>query len=380
MRQSMKRSMIVLVAMLIVPVLFIGQVSANPTLQQDFTPRDLDVRLNGSGATFPEPVYQRLIKDYKDVNPNVKINYQGVGSGQGIADFTGGVTDFGGTDAVVSSDEFTGDELHVPMVMGPVVATYNLDIGKKSLQFTGDVLERIFRGDITSWKHEDIVSIQSETVQERLNNLTDDNITVVVRSDSSGTSSIFTTYLEAINDAWTATKKFETDNGTILADGMNIVAQPKNNGVASKVKETPGAIGYVEFIYAKTNRLPTPRIKNNHADGKFIRPSLQSTVRAAANQDYPTDLRMDIVNNTNDQYAYPIAGFTWLLVHETGYTDLVKAQAVTDYVCWALQPEQQTTQKRMGYASLPGDARAKSIEQIKKVTVDGTKAFEGECP
>lgn len=372
--------MFVLVAMLIVPVLFIGQVSANPTLQDDFTPRDIDVRLNGSGATFPEPVYQRLIKNYKDVNPNVKINYQGVGSGQGIADFTGGVTDFGGTDAVVPSDEFTGDELHVPMVMGPVVATYNLDIGKKSLQFTGEVLERIFRGDITSWKDPAIVDIQSETVKERLDALTNTDITVVVRSDSSGTSSIFTTYLEAINDTWTATKKFETDNGDILSADINLSAQPKNNGVASKVKETSGAIGYVEFIYAKTNRLPTPRIKNNHDDGKYIRPSLQSTVRAAANQNYPDDLRMDIVNNTADKYAYPIAGFTWLLVHETNYTDLQKAQAVTDFVCWALQPEQQTTQKRMGYASLPGDARAKSIEQIKKVKVGDEAAFLGECP
>lgn len=373
MRKHMQRSLFLLAIMLLVlPTLVVGRVQAESDEGAElaaFAPRNLDVRLQGAGASFPDPLYQRLLSDYKNVVSNVKITYQAIGSSGGISNFTGGLTDFGGTDAVIGSDKFTGEELHVPMVMGPVVATYRVDgIGRKSLRFTGEILTQIFAGTITKWNDPKIVA---ENPGRDLPNL---DILVVYRSDGSGTSSIFTSYLAAIDSAnFTATTNFEPP-------ASNRRGGERNSGVADVVGANNGAIGYVEYTYAATNRLAVPWIKNKA--GNYIRPSLVSTSFAAAGATYPADLRMSIVNPDGEK-AYPIAGFTWLLVHENKYTDLKKAQAVVDYIYWTLEDAQQKTHKRMGYSPLPSDAKVKSIEQLCKVTVGGTKAMDGNgatCP
>jgi phosphate transport system substrate-binding protein len=380
MHKHIQRSLVLLVlAVLIVPMAFVSQANAEGDAELAFAPRNADVTLVGAGATFPEPLYQRLIKDYKSVASNVSISYTGIGSSGGIRNFTNGTTDFGGTDAVVPSDEFTGEELHVPMVMGPVVATYNVPgVGRKALQLTGDTLAKIFTGEITKWNDAAITSINPGRT------LPDLDITVVYRADGSGTSSIFSTYLHAIDSAnFEPTKNF-VDN---INDQVKAEGKERNSGVAAGVRETEGAIGYVEYTYARTNYLQVAWLQNQA--GNFIRPSLTGTSLAAqgANYDTADGVRIDIVNPPDTEatkFAYPIAGFTWLLVHESEYTDLTKAQGIVDFIYWALQEGQQITHKRMGYSPLPEAARAKSYEQICKVKVDGTPAMQGngndECP
>lgn len=191
---------------------------------------------------------------------------------------------------------------------------------------------------------------------------------MVYRSDSSGTSSIWTDYLSKINATWRA----NVGVGTTVRWPVGIGA-PGNPGVASTVKQTEGAIGYVELIFALANGLPSPAVRNSA--GNFVAASLQSVTAAAAGVDYPDDLRLSITNAPGAQ-AYAIAGFTWILVRQTTYTDVNKAQALTDFLYWSLT-EGQGAAGRLGYAPLPAEARRLSIAQLRKVTVNGQRVFTG---
>jgi phosphate transport system substrate-binding protein len=338
----------------------------------EFKPRDVTAQLTGSGASFPDPIYQKWIEEYKTVAPNVTINYQSVGSGQGRKDFFGGVTDFGGSDKYASDSELkaatdpnTGtlkvDVVHVPTVLGAVVATYNLE-GVDKLQFSGETLAGIFMGTITNWNDPKIAADNPGAT------LPDEEITVAHRSDGSGTTSIFTNYLSSVSPEWK--EKVGAGDSVQWPVGQG---GEKNPGVAAIVQQTPGGIGYVEQIYALANNLPVPSIKN--AAGNFVEPTLANVSAAAQGflAKTPDDLRINIVNPPEGANAYPISGYTWVLVR-TEWQDEAKAQAMTDFLYWALN-DGSTFASELKYAPLPDQVREKAIEKLAQVMVNGKPAF-----
>lgn len=337
-----------------------------------FKARDVTAKLTGSGASFPDPIYQKWIKDYKAVASNVEINYQSVGSGQGRKDFFGGVTDFGGSDKFASNNELkaatdptTGtlktDVLHIPTVLGAVVATYNLP-GVSKLQFSGETLAGIFLGTITSWNDPKIAADNPGVT------LPDTEIVVAHRSDGSGTTSIFTNYLSSVSPEW----KSKVGAGDTVQWPVGQGGE-KNPGVAAIVQQTEGAIGYVELIYAAANNLPEPAIKN--AAGKYVAPTLESVSAAAQGflAKTPDDLRVNIVNPPEGENAYPIAGYTWVLVAKE-QKDEAKAQALTDFLYWALTSGSESA-KALNYAPLPDEIREKAIAKLGQISVNGKPAF-----
>lgn len=324
---------------------------------------DLQANLTGSGASFPDPLYQRWIEEYKSVAPGVTINYQSVGSGQGKNDFISGVTDFGGTDAYMTDEELAEapDTLHIPTVLGAVTVTYNLP-GVDDLRFSGPTLAGIFLGQITTW-NDPAIAADNPGVE-----LPDQPITVVYRSDGSGTTAIFTDYLTKVSEEWAS----QVGSGTAVQWPVGIGAE-KNPGVTAAVQQTPGAIGYVELIYALANDLPAPAIKN--AAGNYVTPSLESVSEAAAGflADLPDDLRVSITNPPEGENAYPIAGFTWILVRGQ-YDDEAKARALTEFLYWALT-EGDGYAEELHYAPLPDPVKELAIQKLEQVTVGGTPVF-----
>lgn len=335
----------------------------------NWKPRNGPARLTGSGASFPDPIYQKWVQEYKAIAPNVEINYQSVGSGQGRKDFFGGVTDFGGSDKFASdkeiSEALTGtlktETLHIPTVLGAVVATYNLP-GIDKLQFSGETLAGIFLGTITAWNDP---KIAADNPGAQLPNTP---ITVVHRSDGSGTTSIFTNYLSSVSPEW----KEKAGAGDTVQWPTGIGAE-KNPGVAAAVKQTEGAIGYVELVYALANNLPAPAIKN--AAGAYVVPTLESTSAAAEGflAKLPDDLRVNIVNPPEGQNAYPISGFTWILVARE-MKDQAKAEALTDFLYWVLTQGDEYA-RQLKYAPLPAKVKEKAIAALERATVGGKQVF-----
>lgn len=325
---------------------------------------NVTAQLKGSGSSFVAKIMQRWVEDYKQVVPGVTINYQSVGSGQGINDYTNGVTDFGATDAFLSDEQLTKapDTLHIPVVAGAVVATYNLP-GVDNLQFSPETLADIFLGKINKWNDPKIAADNPGVT------LPDTGISVVYRADGSGTTSIFTTYLSSVSPEW----KEKVGAGTTVKWPVGQGA-PKNDGVAAGVKNTQGGIGYVELIYALGNKLPAPAIKN--AAGQFVKPTLESVTETANGflANLPADLRLDIVNPPQGQNAYPISGFTWLLLHKE-MKDQAKAKALTDFVYWTLANGDEQA-KGLGYSPLPPQIKAKTVEKLEQVTVNGQPVFK----
>lgn len=343
-----------------------GEASPTESTQNagNWAPRDVTANLTGSGASFPDPIYQVWIEQYKSVAQGVTINYQSVGSGQGKKDFIGGVTTFGGTDAYMTDEEMASapGTLHIPTVLGAVTVTYNLE-GVEQLQFSGETLAKIFLGEVTTWDDPAIAADNPGV------SLPSDAITVVYRSDGSGTTSIFTDYLTKVSPEWAS----QVGTGTSVQWPVGIGAE-KNPGVTAAVQQTPGAIGYVELIYALENNLPAPAIKN--AAGQFVEPSLQSVSEAAAGflSDLPDDLRVSITNPPEGENSYPIAGFTWILVHSE-YEDATTAQALTDFLYWALT-EGDAAAEQLHYAPLPDPVKELAIANLEKVTAGGTAVFQ----
>ncbi|HBY95469.1 MAG TPA: phosphate ABC transporter substrate-binding protein PstS [Chloroflexi bacterium] len=325
--------------------------------------RPFNVTLNATGASFPNPVYQKWIESYKTVNPGVTINYQSTGSGQGKSDYIGGVTDFGGSDALFSPEEKAKapDTLFIPTVLGAVVATYNLE-GVSDLRFSPETLASIFLGKITTWTDPAIVADNPGVT------LPDQPITVAHRSDGSGTTFIFTDYLSKVSKEW----EQQVGRGTAVEWPTGIGGE-KNDGVAAAVKQTPGAVGYVELIYALANDLPAPAIKN--AAGEYVKPSLETTTNAAAGflKNLPADLQFTVTNPPEGKDSYPIAGFTWLLVHPN-YDDVQKAEALTDFICWALTEGDQIALS-LRYAPLPAPVEKRALELLETVKADGKEVF-----
>lgn len=299
--------------------------------------------LTGAGATFPNPLYQKWFATYAK-EAGTKINYQSIGSGGGIKQFIEGTVDFGATDGPMTDQQVAavrGNVIHVPTVLGAVVLTYNLPaLGDTKLRLDGPAIADIFQGQVTRWNDPRIAALNPGV------KLPESDIIVVHRSDGSGTSYIFTDYLSKVSPKWAqAVGKSTSVSWPIGLGGKG------NEGVTQQVKQTEGALGYVELVYAAQNKLPYASLKN--AAGKFVDPSLKAVTAAAATAGIgpETDFRVSITNAPGDE-AYPIASFTWLLVPKTP-PDTAKAHKLKGFLNWMLQPDAQRIAADLSYAPLP---------------------------
>jgi phosphate transport system substrate-binding protein len=359
----MVRSTLFRASIILVVLVSLLAVAVPAQAQSAWTPRPLNASLRGSGATFPAPLYAAWIEAYKKVNPSVTISYQPVGSGQGQRDFIRYLTDFGGSDAALTASRVQSeapDALHVPTVMGAVVPTYNL--AGVTLRFSAETLAGIYLGAIKKWNDPRIAADNPGV------SLPNTNITVVYRSDGSGTTSVWTDYLSKVSADW----RSQVGSGNSVRWPVGVGA-PGNAGVASTVRNTKGAIGYVELVFALANKLPVPQVRN--AAGNYVTPSLETTSAAADGVPLPANLVVSLTNSPNAN-AYPIAAFTYILVRGSTYTDAAKAQALTDYIYWSLT-EGTGAATRLGYAPLPANVRVAAINQLRGVRVNGQAVFDG---
>jgi phosphate transport system substrate-binding protein len=312
--------------------------------------------LTGAGATFPAPIYTKWFDVYAK-ETGVRINYQSIGSGGGIRQFIEGTVDFGATDAPMTDEQVSavkGNVLHVPTVLGAVVATYNLpSLGKTPLRFDGATLADIFLGRITKWNDRRLTALNSGVT------LPDQDIIVVHRSDGSGTTFIFTDYLSKVSPEW----KSKVGKATSVQWPTGLGGKG-NEGVTQQVKQTEASIGYVELIYAISNGLPAALIKS--ADGGFIEPSLKMVSAAAsgARLGPETDFRVSITNPLGRD-SYPISSFTWLLTHKES-PDTVKARLLHNFLHWMVTHEAQRMAADLHYAPLP----ASVIELLQRRLAD----------
>jgi phosphate transport system substrate-binding protein len=318
------------------------------------------VELTGSGATFPEPLYKKMFDDYNK-KTGVKVNYQGIGSGGGISQLTSKVTDFGATDAFMSADELktAGAEIiHIPTCIGAVVITYNLPGVTEKIKMTPDLIADIFLGKITKWNDP---KIAAENKGIKLPNLA---ISTVHRSDSSGTTYVFTDYLTKVNKEWK--EKIGTNKTPNWPAGIGGKGNP---GVADLVTKVPGGVGYVELIYALQNKMAYADVKNK--SGNFITPSLK-TASIAANITIPDDTRVSITD-TDAKDGYPISTFTWLILFAEQNYNNRKVEAATAVVnmMWWLIHEGQANNEQLNYATLPAAAVVKAEKLLKQVAFNG---------
>jgi len=319
--------------------------------------------LTGAGATFPNPIYTKWFDAYNK-KTGIQINYQSIGSGGGIRQFTEGTVDFGATDGPMNESQIqavAGNVHHIPTVLGAVVVTYNLpSLGDVKLKFDGTLLVDIFMGRVTKWNDPKIAALNPGV---KLPNI---DLIVVHRSDGSGTTYVFTDYLNKFSREWKDKVGYATSvNWPVGLGGKG------NEGVTQQVKQVEGALGYVELIYALSNKLPYGQIKN--PSGSFITPSLETVTSAAAGIKLPkdTDFRVSITNAPGAE-AYPIASFTWLLVKKDN-KDTAKAKLIRDFLAWMITPEAQKMAADLHYAPLPApvvalvEARLQSLKAGGKV-------------
>jgi phosphate transport system substrate-binding protein len=327
------------------------------------------VLLNGAGATFPNIIYQKWITDYNLAQPGVQLNYQSIGSGGGIQQFTDGTVDFGASDAPMTDEEMAkvgGNVLHVPMVLGAVVPTYNLPQITETVRFTPEALAGIYLGEITRW---DDVRLRSANPGVAL---PDQEIVVVRRSDGSGTTFIWTEFLTSVSPDWAA----RAGTGKSVNWPVGIGGRG-NEGVAATVQQTPGALGYVELGYAMINNMAVGAVRNH--DGNFVTPDL-STVSdaaagAAATLGPETDFRISLINAPGER-AYPVASFTWLLVRKDYGDDVAKARELVAFVWWALT-QGQSSAEALGYAPLPEAVLPLVQARLRELTAGGGTVWSG---
>ncbi|HKW49607.1 MAG TPA: phosphate ABC transporter substrate-binding protein PstS [Gemmatimonadaceae bacterium] len=319
--------------------------------------------LTGAGATFPNPIYQKWFDTYAS-KTGVKINYQSIGSGGGIRQLSEQTVDFGASDAPMTDEEMSkakgGPIQHIPTVLGAVVMTYNLPEVTQTLKLTGDLIADIFLGKVTKWNDSRIAALNKGV------NLPNRDIVVVHRSDGSGTSYIFTDYLSAVSPTW----KTSPGKGKDVSWPVGLGAKG-NEGVTGTVKQTPGALGYVELAYARQNKLPTAAIRN--ASGQFVQPSIEAVTAAAtgAVSKLPanTDYRISIVNAPGAQ-TYPISSFTWILIYKT-QPNAEKGKQLLDFLHWALHDGEQLASS-LDYAPLPTAVATRLDSTLVTIKVGAT--------
>ena len=317
--------------------------------------------LNGAGATFPNPIYTKWFDGYAK-KTGVKINYQSIGSGGGIRQFTQGTVDFGASDSPMSDEQIAsvkGNVAHIPTVLGAVVLTYNLPaIGTTKLKLDAATIADIFLGKITKWNDARIAALNSGL------KLPATDLLVVHRSDGSGTTFVFVDYLSKVSAEWRT--KVGAANSVNWPTGLG---GKGNEGVTQQVKQLEGTIGYVELVYALANKLQYASVKNGA--GKTVDPTLETVTAAAASAKLPktTDFRVSITDAPGDK-AYPIASFTWLLI-QADNADATKGKQIRDFLSWMVSGEAQKMATELGYAPLPGDVAGLVKERIKGLKAAG---------
>src|SRR6202521_2743664 len=321
---------------------------------------DNPLSINGAGATFPYPMYSKWFDEYHKKNANLQINYQSIGSGGGIKQVTEGTVDFGATDGPMNDDQLKAFQdkhgfgiLHFPTVLGAVVPTYNIPGVETALNFTPDALAGIFLGKVTKW-NDPVIASANKGVK-----LPADDIVVVHRAESSGTSYVWTDYLSKVSDEWkTKVGKGAAVNWPVGLGGKG------NEGVTGLIKQTPNSVGYVELIYAAQNNIAYGSVKN--ASGSFVKADLAGVSAAASGsiKDMPDDFRVSITNAPG-KAAYPISSFTWLLV-PAKFSDATKRDAIKGFVKWMLADGQNYTEA-LSYAKLPKEVVAKELKALNNV-------------
>jgi phosphate transport system substrate-binding protein len=312
--------------------------------------------LNGAGATFPYPIYSKWFSDYNKLHSDIQINYQSIGSGGGIRQLLSGTVDFGASDPPMSDEQLGQAKikiLHFPTVLGAVIPTYNIAGVSQELNFTPDVLVGIYLGKITKWNDPEIAKYNKGV------NLPAQDIVVVHRSDGSGTSYVWTDYLSKVSTEWQSKVGRNTSvNWPVGLGGKG------NEGVTGLVKQTPGAIGYVELIYAVQNQIPYGRVRN--AAGVFVKADLAGVTAAAAGyaKTMPEDFRISITNAPG-KAVYPVASFTYLLI-PTKIEDANKKEIIKGFLAWMLNDGQKEVEA-LSYARLPKEVVAKELKQISQI-------------
>ena len=334
---------ILLLFLAIFTTLITGSAQAEPIL------------INGAGATFPYPLYTKWFSEYQKIDPNIQLNYQSIGSGGGIRQFSEKTIDFGATDVPMTDEQITkagAPVLHIPTVMGAVVLTYNLPGIAASLKLGPEVIANIFLGTIKNWNDPAIKKLNPDIPLPEL------AIAVVRRSDGSGTTGIFTDYLSKISPEW----KAKVGQGASVNWPVGLGGKG-NEGVTGLVKQTPGAIGYVELIYAENTKLSYAAIQNKA--GQFVTPSMKTVSSAAAGslKTMPDDFRISITN-AEGKSSYPISGFTYLLVYKNMLGD--KGVKFVKFLNWALADGQKFAEP-LSYAPLPKELVSKVQNKGKTI-------------
>src|ERR1700743_1273108 len=319
-----------------------------------------DNTLIGAGSSFDYPLFSKQFSEYNKSN-GLKVNYQSVGSGAGISQLTNKTVDFGASDAPMNGKQdsaLSSPAIHIPVTAGAVVLSYNLPDVKDTLQLSPDVLAGIFLGTITKWNDPKIAAINKGA------KLPATSIVIAHRSDGSGTSNIFTTYLSKVSDEWnTKVGKGSSVNWPVGLGGKG------NEGVAGTIKQTPGAIGYIELAYANQNNMPYAKMQNKA--GNFITPTIAS-VTAAANIQIPADTKVSLTN-TEAADGYPISGFSWVIIYkEQKYNDrsLDRAPKLLKLISWMIHDGQQFSSP-LTYAPLSPAAVSAGDAILKSATYDG---------
>ncbi len=332
---------------------FVGMVLAGPVAGQ--------ANLNGAGATFPNPIYTKWFDGYAK-KTGVKINYQSIGSGGGIRQFTQGTVDFGASDSPMTDEQITaakGNVAHIPTVLGAVVLTYNLPaVGAAKLKLDAATIVDIFLGKITKWNDARIAALNPGAKLPAI------DLLVVHRSDGSGTTFVFVDYLSKVSPEWRT--KVGAANSVNWPTGLG---GKGNEGVTQQVKQLDGTIGYVELVYALANKLQYASVKNTA--GKMVDPTLETVTAAAASAKLPktTDFRVSITDAPGEK-AYPIASFTWLLIPANN-ADAAKGKQIRDFLNWMVSGDAQKMASELGYAPLPGDVQGLVKTLIKTLQAAG---------
>ena len=311
--------------------------------------------LNGAGATFPNPIYQKWFSEYHKAHPEVQFNYQSIGSGGGIRQVLAQTVDFGASDGPMSDEQLSQAKiplLHIPTVLGAVVPAYNVSGITQALRFSPTTIANLCLGKITNWNDKAIAKDNPGV------KLPDKAVIIVHRSDGSGTNYIFTDYLSKVSPEW----KDQVGKGTSVKWPAGLGAKG-NEGVAGMIRQMDGAFGYVELIYAIQNNIPYGEVQN--AAGTWLKGTLEGATAAAASvKTMPKDFRVSITNAPGKD-AYPISSFTWLLI-PTKSQDAAKGKIITDFLNWMVDDGEKMTES-LAYAPLPENVAAKVKDAIKQV-------------
>ena len=316
--------------------------------------------LTGAGATFPYPLYSKWVFEYEKLHPGTRINYQSIGSGGGIRQISERTVDFGASDAPMNDEQLgkaKGRLLHIPTTLGAVVLTYNLPGYKGDLKLTSDVVAGIFLGEIKKWNDPKIAALNKGA------HLPETDIAVAHRSDGSGTTFVFVDYLSKVSPAWKQKVGASTSvNWPVGLGGKG------NEGVTGLVKQTPGAIGYVELIYALQNKLPVAALKNRAGQYITAAPKAISAAAAAASAHMPEDMRVSITDADGAE-SYPISSFTYILLYDE-QQDAGKGKTLVEFLWWAIHDGQKFCDS-LGYATLPMPVVKKVEGMLKSVKAGG---------